>query len=386
MLSERVKRIAPSATFAVKAKAQALRAQGHDVLSFGLGQPDFDTPDLVKDAAKKALDDGFTKYTAAAGIPELKEAIAAKLKRDNSIDCEASNIVVSNGAKHSLHNIFQAMINPGDEVILLSPYWVSYIEQVRLSEGKAVLVDCDKEFQPIADSIKEAITDKTKMIVVNSPNNPTGAVFGKQKLQEIADIALENDLFIISDECYEHFVYEGAKHYSIASFSEELAAKTLTVNALSKTYAMTGWRVGYVCAPKEAAKAMGSLQGQTTSNVNSIAQKAAVAALNGPLDAVKEMAATFDERRKYAVEEFNKIPGIECNEPLGAFYLFPYVDGCFKGGVGNSAEFCDFLLEKAHVGLVPGSAFGLDSCVRFSCASSLDSIKEGISRIAKALS
>ncbi len=386
MLSERVSRIKPSATFAVKAKANALKATGANVLSFGLGEPDFDTPQHVKDAAKKALDEGFTKYTPAAGIPELRGAIAEKMKRENNIDCSASNIVVSNGAKHSLHNIFQAVLNPGDEVILLSPYWVSYAEQVNLSDGKPVFVDCDEDFQPIPEKIKEAVTDKTKLIVVNSPNNPTGAVFGKEKLKAVAEIALENNFQIISDECYENFVYEGEKHHSIASFGKEFAANTITVNAFSKTFAMTGWRVGYSVTSEELAKGMSSLQGQTTSNVNSIAQKAAIAALEGGLDYVNEMAKAFDERRKFAVEEFNKIDGINCNTPKGAFYLFPYVDGCFKGGMQGSAEFCDFLLEKAHVALVPGVAFGLDRCVRFSCASSLDSIKEGLSRIQQVLS
>ena len=216
MLSERVKRIEPSATFAVKAKANALKAKGIEVLSFGLGEPDFDTPDHIKDAAKKALDEGFTKYTAAAGIPELREAIAEKMKKENSVECSADNVIVSNGAKHSLHNIFQAMLNPGDEAIILSPYWVSYIEQVKLSEGEPVIVDCDEQFQPVPEAIRKVMNKKTKLIVVNSPNNPTGAVFPQNALKEIADIALENNAFIVSDECYENFVYDGAKHYSIA--------------------------------------------------------------------------------------------------------------------------------------------------------------------------
>ncbi|MAG21683.1 MAG: aspartate aminotransferase [Candidatus Diapherotrites archaeon] len=384
LLSERVSRIAPSATFAVKAKANALKAKGVDVLSFGLGEPDFDTPQHIKDAAKKALDEGFTKYTAAAGIPELREGIASKMKEQNSVECSAANIIVSNGAKHSLHNIFQAMLNPGDEVIILSPYWVSYLEQIKLSEGKPIIVDCDEQFQPIPDKIREAITDNTKMIVVNSPNNPTGAVFPKASLKAVADIALENDVYILSDECYENFVYGGAEHHSVASLSPEIAEKTITVNAFSKTFAMTGWRVGYAVAPEPLVKAMSSLQGQTTSNVNSIAQKAVIAALEGSLDDVKNMAKAFDERRKFAVDAFNSIDGVKCNKPEGAFYLFPYVDGLYTEKVKGSSAFCDFLLEEAHVALVPGVAFGLDSCVRFSCASSLESIEKGLKQIKEA--
>ena len=386
MISERVKRIKPSATFTVKAKAQALKAKGIDVLSFGMGEPDFDTPQHVKDGAKKALDDGFTKYTPSIGISELRQAIAEKTKKINKIDCSAGNVLVSNGAKHCLHNVFQTMLNPGDETIVLSPYWVSYPDQVEISEGKPVIVETDEEFQPVVDSIREAVSDKTKLLVVNSPCNPTGAVFGKDALKEIAELALEKDFFIVSDECYEEFVYDGAKHYSIASFSPEIAEKTITVNSLSKTYAMTGWRVGYVVASEHLIKAMASLQGQTTSNVNSIAQKAAVVALQGGLDYVKEMAAAFDERRKVALNGFNSIDEIKCNKPQGAFYLFPYVNQAFKGEIDGSASFCDFLIEKAHVALVPGVAFGNDRCVRFSYGNtSIESINEGISRIEKAL-
>ncbi len=392
MISQRAKNIKPSPTLAVDSKAKEMKAKGLDVVNFGVGEPDFDTPPHIKEAAIKAIKDGFTKYTPVGGIDELKEAIIEKFERDNKVKYSKENIIVSCGAKHSLYNIAQALFNPGDEVIIPSPYWVSYPDQVILNDAVPVFVETYEEdnFTLRPEILKQKITPKTKAIILNSPSNPTGFIYDKKTLQEIAEIAIKNDIYIISDEIYEKLIYEDNQHISIASLDEEIKNKTIVVNGVSKSYAMTGWRIGYAAGPVEIIKAMTKIQSQSTSNPTSIAQKAAVAALRGPQDCVEQMRAEFEKRRNYLVEQLNKIKGFSCKMPQGAFYAFPNIKAIVGKKVGahllnTSMEVSIYLLEKAQVALVPGSAFGAEEYLRISYATSLDNLKKGIERIRKAL-
>jgi aspartate aminotransferase len=390
MLAERARRLTPSPTLALAARARALRGQGIDVLSFTAGEPDFDTPERVKNAAIRAIRDGLTKYTDAGGIPELKAAICAKLKRDNGLAYESAEVIASVGAKHTLYNICAVMVDPGDEVIVPAPYWVSYTEQVRLCEGVPVIVPTDEArgFQLDFDALRKAVTSRTKLLILNTPNNPTGAVFPRADLERVASLALERGFHVVSDECYDALAYEG-RVPSIAELGAEIKARTLLVNTCSKAYAMTGWRLGFAAGPREIVKAMSDLQGQCTSNPTSIAQWAAVEALAGPQDEVAKMAGEFDRRRRVIVEGLNRIPGLRCPLPQGAFYAFPDVSGLFGRRwngqpLRGSADVTTFLLEAARVAVVPGADFGSDRHLRISYACGLEQIEEGLTRIESA--
>ena len=392
MLAERTKKIKPSPTLAVDSKAKEMKAKGFDVVNFGVGEPDFDTPEHIKEAAIKAIKDGFTKYTPVGGIDELKEAIIEKLEKDNKIKYEKENILVSCGAKHSLYNIAQALFSPGDEVIIPAPYWVSYPDQILLNDATPVILETYEEdnFMLRPELLKEKITTKTKAIIINSPSNPTGFIYNEKVLQEIAEIALKNNIYIISDEIYEKLIYDGMRHISIASFSEEIKERTIVVNGLSKSHSMTGWRIGYAAGPADIIKAMTNLQSQSTSNPTSIAQKAAVAALKGPQNCVEEMRKEFEKRRNYIVNELNNIPGISCKMPQGAFYVFPNVKQILgkkieSVEIKSSMDLSIYLLEKAQVALVPGSAFGAEGYIRISYATSMENLSKGIERIRNSL-
>src|SRR5262245_35247666 len=387
MLADRLKTLAPSPTLAMQARAKAMRAQGIDVISFGAGEPDFDTPKRIKDAAIRALEQGQTKYTEVGGIPELRAAVCVKFKRDNGLDYSPDEITVSCGAKHTLYNLFMALVNPGDEVLIPSPYWVSYPEQVRLLGGVPVPVETPEStgFDLDPAVLRRAVTPRTKMIVLDSPGNPTGAVFSAAALAEVAKLAVERDLWIVSDECYESLTYEG-QHVSIASLSPEVKARTIVVNTCSKAYAMTGWRIGYAAGPKAVIKAMTDVQSQVTSNPTSVSQWAPVEALGGAQDEVATMRAEFDRRRHVIIEALNAVPGVSCVMPKGAFYAFPNVSGLFgkraKGGVlRGSADMCAFLLDDARIATVAGVDFGSDDHIRLSYATGLETIKEGLSRM-----
>jgi aspartate aminotransferase len=394
VLADRLKTLAPSSTLAVQAKAKELRARGVDVISFGAGEPDFDTPQRIKDAAVEAMRRGQTKYTEVGGIPELRAAVCAKLKRDNGLAYEPADILVSVGAKHTLFNLVVALINPGDEVLVPSPYWVSYPEQVRLVGGVTVEVPTVEStgFDLDPERLRAAVTPRTKLIVVNSPNNPTGAVFSPAALEAVARVAVERQLWIVSDECYEALTFEG-RHVSIASFGPEVKARTIVVNTCSKAYAMTGWRIGYAAGDRTLIKAMTDVQSQVTSNPSSVAQWAAVEALSGPQDEVAKMAGEFDRRRRLIIAGLNALPGVRCVMPKGAFYAFANVSGLFgrtwprSGGavtLKSSLDVTSFLLEEARVAVVPGKDFGSDAHVRLSYATSDTLISEGLARMGAA--
>ncbi|HHW19834.1 pyridoxal phosphate-dependent aminotransferase [Thermodesulfovibrio thiophilus] len=392
MIAERATKVKPSPTLAVDSKAKQLKAKGMDVVNFGVGEPDFDTPEHIKEAAIKAIKDGFTKYTPVGGIDELKEAIIEKLEKDNNLTYNKENIVVSCGAKHSLYNIAQALFGPGDEVIIPSPYWVSYPDQVLLNDAIPVIVNTyeEDEFMLRPEVLKEKITSRSKALILNSPSNPTGFIYTENALKEIAEIALKHNLYIISDEIYEKLIYDNEKHISIASLSEEIKEKTIVVNGLSKAYAMTGWRIGYAAGHTEIIKTMTTIQSQSTSNPTSIAQKAAVAALRGNQNCVSEMRKEFEKRRNFLVQELNRIPGVSCKMPKGAFYVFPNISNIFgkkidKNIINSSMDLSIYLLEKALVALVPGSAFGAEGYIRISYATSMENLSKGIDRISKAL-
>lgn len=393
MLSERAQRIKPSATLAIDAKAKAMKARGVDVLNFGVGEPDFDTPEHVKEAAVRAIRDGFTKYTAVGGIDELKEAIVKKLGADNNTGYTREEIIVSCGAKHSLYNIAQALFNPGDEVIIPAPYWVSYPDQALLNDAVPVFVPtCEADnFMLGPEAFEAAITGRTKALILNSPSNPTGSAYDKKTLEALAEIAVRRNIFVISDEIYEKLVYDNAIHTSIASLGSEIKKRTIVVNGLSKSHAMTGWRIGYAAGPADLIKAMTGIQSQSTSNPASISQKAAVAALTGPQDSIAIMRAEFDRRRKAVVAGLNAIEGVACLYPSGAFYAFPNVSKLYGKSVGarlinSSLDMATYLLEEAHVALVHGEAFGDDRYIRISYATSMDTITKGLERMREALS
>jgi len=392
MLAERAKKIKPSPTLAIDSKAKAMKASGVDVISFGVGEPDFDTPEHIKEAAIKAMRDGFTKYTAVGGIDPLKDAIIEKLKKDNGLAYKREEVIVSCGAKHSLYNCAQALYGPGDEVIIPSPYWVSYPDQVLLNDATPVFVKTFEadSFMVRPEALAAAVTKRTKALILNSPSNPTGMVYDRKALQVIAELAVKHDFYVISDEIYEKLVYDAVEHVSIASLNDEIRAKTIVINGLSKSHAMTGWRIGYSAGPADIIKAMTNIQSQSTSNPTSISQKAAVAALTGPQDFFSVMHAEFDKRRKFLVEELNRTEGMSCRMPGGAFYAFPNTKKIYGRRFGdkviaNSADLALYLLEEAKVALVHGAAFGDDDYVRLSYATSMDDISRGVERIREAL-
>ena len=392
ILAKRVSKLKPSPTLAIDAKAKAMISQGMDVVNFGVGEPDFDTPDNIKEAAIKAINNGFTKYTAVGGIDVLREAIVKKLKEDNNLIYSKNQIIVSCGAKHSLYNIAQVLFDRGDEVIIPAPYWVSYPDQVILNNAKPVIVDTseDNNFMLNIKELKKKITKKTKAIILNSPSNPTGSAYNKNTLEEIAEIAVRKKIFIISDEIYEKIVYDGFKHISVASLNNKIKDLTIVVNGLSKSHSMTGWRIGYAAGPEEIISAMWKVQSQSTSNPTSISQKAAFEALTGPQDFIGEMVAEFDNRRRYIVERLNKIDGITCRMPQGAFYVFPNMSKLFGRGydgkkIKGSSDLSAYLLENAQIAVVSGDAFGADDYIRFSYAASMDAIRKGLDRIEDAI-
>jgi aspartate aminotransferase len=392
-LSRRALACAPSPTLAITARANQLKAEGHDILAFGAGEPDFDTPDHIKQAAIDALASGKTKYTPSAGIPELKNAIIEKLKRDSGLEYKPGEVIVSVGGKHSLYNLFQAIIDEGDEVIIPAPYWVSYPEQVKLAQGTPVIIETDdiNGFAPTPEQLAWAVTPKTKALVLNSPSNPTGAMWPRATIEAAAKLCVEKNLWLISDEIYEKIVYDNNEFISPASLSPEVKARTLTVNGMSKAYSMTGWRLGYVAGDATVIGAMNRIQDQSTSNPTSIAQWAGVAALNGPQEFLKDWVAEFDTRRKVIVAGLKAIEGITCRLPEGAFYVFPNISGLIGKTtpdgrkIQNGDDFSAYLLESALVAVVPGSGFGAPEYVRLSYATSLAVIERGIARIAEAV-
>jgi aspartate aminotransferase len=377
-LASRVSQITPSLTLSIDSKAKALRAEGIEIFSFGAGEPDFDTPDHIKAAAIESLKEGFTKYTPSSGIPELRSAISEKFKRDNNLDYKPSEIIVSNGAKQSCFNAILAVCGEGDEVIIPAPYWLSYPEMVRLAGAEPVIVETTQEngWKMTAQQFEEAMSPRTKMVIINSPGNPTGAVYTKEELRAIVEVAADEEITILSDEIYESLVYDGAEHVSVASLTPEARDLTITVNGFSKAYAMTGWRIGYLGAPEKIAKAIDSLQSHSTSGPNSFAQKGALAALTGSQQCVTDMREEFNIRREYIYERLSAIPKVTAVKPLGAFYILANIS---KLGL-SSTNFADRLLSKANVAVVPGIAFGDDRVVRLSYATGLDVIKPGLDR------
>jgi aspartate aminotransferase len=387
-ISKEVSLISPSVTLAITAKAKKMKAEGINVISFGAGEPDFDTPNHIKEAAKKAIDDGFTKYTPASGIRELKEAICKKFKKDNNLDYSPEEVLISCGAKHSIFNAILALCNDGDEVILPSPYWVSYPQMLKVAGAKPIILKTTQEnnFKIIPQQLQEVITPKTKLLILNSPSNPTGMVYTKDELLFISNILIEKGILCISDEIYEKIIYDGQEHISIASLGLDIKRLTVVVNGVSKSYSMTGWRIGYAAGPKEIIQAMSNLQSHSTSNPTSISQKAALAALEGPQEPLRNMVAEFAKRRDYIVKKLTSINGITCLKPQGAFYVFPEVSQIigktFKEQTIKSSVFlAEILLEEANVAVVPGSAFGADGNLRFSYATSMENITEGLDRI-----
>lgn len=387
-LSKKFMGISPSPTLSIDAKFKQMKADGLDVVGFGAGEPDFDTPAHIKEAAIKAINDGMTKYTPASGILPLKKAVCDKLKKDNNLEYEPSQIVISNGAKHSLMNVFGAILNPGDEVIIPAPYWVSYSEMVKLNDGVPVIIYAGENsgFKVTAAQIEEKITGKTKAIIINSPSNPTGMVYTKDELKAIADVCLKHKLYIVSDEIYEYLIYDGKKHFSIAEISDEVKDITIIVNGVSKTYAMTGWRIGYTASNAQIAKVMSNVQSHATSNPNSIAQYAALAALTGPTDELEKMILEFSKRRDYMCERIEKIDNVSCLKPNGAFYVMMNISKLFGKSVNGKKietadDFAEMFLENKLVAVVPGTGFEASEFVRWSYATSLENIKEGLDRL-----
>jgi len=389
--SEKAKNIKASTTLAIDSKFKAMKAEGLDVVGFGAGEPDFDTPEYIKKAAIEAINAGKTKYTPAAGTMELRKAVAEKFSRENGLSYEPTQIVISNGAKHSLVNAFMAILNPGDEVIIPAPFWVSYPEMVKLADGVPVIVESTEEadFKVTVEALEKALTAKTRALVLNSPSNPTGMVYTENELKAIADFAVKNDIYVISDEIYEHLIYEG-KHVSIASFGEDIKNRTIIINGVSKTYAMTGWRIGFAAAAPEIAKIMANVQSHASSNPNSIAQAATVAALSGGMEEIETMKKAFVERRNYMVDRINSIEGVSCKKPNGAFYVLMNISK-IKGKtiagkvINTSDDFAELFLQEAKVAVVPCSGFGDDDFVRWSYAVSMETIKEGLDRLEKFL-
>jgi len=391
-LAERAMNISPSPTLSIDAQAKKMTAGGIKVINFGAGEPDFDTPENIKQAAVKAIADGMTKYTPVAGIEPLRQAICNKFAEDNGLHYEPSQIVVSAGAKHSLYNTFQVLCQEGDEVILPAPYWVTYLEQIKMTGAKPVIVPTTVEagFKLTPAQLQSAITPNTRLFVLNSPSNPTGAVYSQAELEALGEILEKNNITIISDEIYEKLIYDGGRHVSIASLSPGLKDLTVVINGVSKSYAMTGWRIGYAAAPQPVAKAMADLQSHSTSNPTSIAQAASLEAITGTQESVKQMVAEFAKRRDYMVDRLSAIPGVQCNRPGGAFYVFPDVSALMGKSyagetINNATDLARVLLDQEHVAMVPGVAFGDDNCFRLSYATSMVNISDGLDLIEKVL-
>ncbi len=383
-LATRVGTVSPSITLAIAAKAKAMKAQGIDVCSFSAGEPDFDTPQHIKEAAKLALDQGKTKYGPAAGEPKLREAIAKKLRDDNHLDYTPENVIVTNGGKQSLFNLMLALIDPGDEVIIPAPYWLSYPEMVKLATGTPVIVQTteDTDYKITPEQLRQAITPKTKLFVLNSPSNPTGTVYTPAQIKALAEVIIDHDLWVVSDEIYEKILYDGAEHLSIGAVSPDIFKRTIISNGFAKSYSMTGWRVGYLAAPLELIKATNIIQSHSTSNVCTFAQYGAIAALEDSQDCVAQMLQAFTQRRQVILDKIRAIPKLSCPTPMGAFYVFIDISQTKM----NSLDFCDALLDKQQVTAIPGKAFGADRCIRLSYATDLSSIEKGIDRIAKFVS
>lgn len=392
MLSRRADSLKPSPTLAISAKEKALRAQGMDIAGFGAGEPDFDTPQHIKQAAIDAINEGFTKYTPVAGIDPLKDAIIEKFKDDNDLAYKRDEVIVSCGGKHSLYNLFQVLFQEGDEVIVLTPYWVSYPPMVELAGAKPVIVDTREEddYQPTEDALKRYITKNTKGIILNYPSNPVGSVYTLETLNRVGRLAVQNNLYIISDEIYEKLVYDGYRHTSIASLDPSFKERTIIAHGVSKTYSMTGWRIGFTAGPKAIISAMSNIQSQSTSNPTSIAQRAAVAALKGSQDCIGMMVSEFQKRRDYLVTELRAIPGVTCYNPRGAFYVFPNFNAVlgrkYKDRlIDSSSVLTELLLEEFHTAVVPGIEFGKEGYLRLSFATSMEVITKGVERIKKAV-
>jgi aspartate aminotransferase len=392
ILSSRAKELKPSPTLALTAKVKSMQAQGIRVISFGAGEPDFDTPAHIKQAAIQAIHEGFTKYTAVGGTDELKDAIIAKFQRDNHLTYKRSQVLASCGGKHSFYNLTQAILEEGDQVIIPSPYWVSYPPMVALTGATPIIVETHEQsdFKMTIDDFRKAITPRTKALILNSPSNPTGSAYTRKELERIADIAIEKNVLVLSDEIYEKIVYDDFQCVSIASLGEEIKRGTVIVHGVAKTYAMTGWRIGFAAGPEEIIAAMSNVQSQSTSNPNSIAQKASIEALVGPQDEVTKMVSAFAERRAYILDRLNKIPGVSCYKPAGAFYAFPNFSSTYGRSyqgqkIGDSTGLANYLLEVARVAVVPGIEFGTDRFIRLSFATSMEEIREGIDRIEEVL-
>jgi len=387
-LSKKAKKISESLTFAIIAKANELREKGENVIDFGAGEPDFETPKYICDKAKEALDKGFTKYTSTSGYPDLKEGIIDKYQRDNNLDYQKDQIIVSNGAKHSIYNSFQALLNPGDEVVVPSPYWVSYPESIKMAGGRPVYLETKEEdnFKINIKDFKRVINENTKALMLNSPSNPTGSVYSKKELEKIAEVVVENEIFVVADEIYEKIVYDDNEHISIASLNEDIKDLTVVINGVSKAYSMTGWRIGYAAANKEIVKIMTNIQSHSTSNPNSIAQYASNAGLRGDHSFIKERRDIFSKRRDYMYEKINSIDGVSCLKPKGAFYILMNIEKLIgkkheSDKIEDSFGFSEILIEKKKVTTVPGVAFGADNFVRLSYANSLENIKKGLDRV-----
>lgn len=380
-LAGRVSQVKPSLTLAISAKAKAMRAEGIDVCSFSAGEPDFDTPEHIKAAAKKALDEGKTKYGPEVGEPKLREAIARKLKNDNGLDYKAENVIVTNGGKHSLFNLILALIEPGDEVIIPAPFWVSYPEMVTIAGGKSIIVSTEAStgYKITPEQLRKAITPQTKLFVFNSPSNPTGMVYTPDEIKALTEVVVDADILVVSDEIYEKILYDGVKHVSIGSLGEEIFNRTIISNGFAKGYSMTGWRLGYLAASKEIIKAASTIQGHSTSNVCTFAQYGAIAALEGDQNCIEEMRLAFAKRREVMLERLNAIPGLSCPKPDGAFYMFPDISKTKL----KSLEFCNALLENEQVAVIPGIAFGADDNIRISYATDLPTIEKGMDRLEK---
>jgi aspartate aminotransferase len=387
-LSARVQAVKPSATLAITARAKELKAAGKDVIGLGAGEPDFDTPDHIKQAAIRAINEGFTKYTAVDGTPELKRAVIAKFQRDNGLDYEPDQILVSCGGKQSFYNLAQAVLDPGDEVVIPAPYWVSYPDMVLLAGATPVLVDAgsDQRFKITAEQLRGAMTERTRLVVINSPSNPTGMAYSQAELAALGEVLRDYpDALIATDDMYEHIRWDTATPFvNILNACPDLTDRTLVLNGVSKAYSMTGWRIGYAGGPAAVIKAMKKVQSQSTSNPTSISQVAAQAALDGPQECIGEMLVAFKERHDFVVETLNGIPGVDCLPTDGTFYVFPEVTGLIEriDGVGNDLELAEYLIEQAGVALVPGSAFGLAGCARISIATSRDNLEQALARIA----
>jgi aspartate aminotransferase len=382
----------PSATIEITSKIAELKKQGVEILSFNIGEPDFDTPENIRDKGKEALDLGHTRYTPAGGTIELREEIAKKILKENNLKYSYQEIIVSSGAKQSLMNALLTLCEEGDEVIIPSPYWVSYIEMVKLTGAKPVLVEMEESdnFNLNIEKIKKSISDNTKCIMINTPNNPTGAIYSENQLREIANLCVENDIFILSDEIYEKLIYDGEKHISIGTLSQEIKDKTILINGVSKSFAMTGWRIGYAAGPKDIIKAMTNLQGHMTTGPNAPAQYASLEAFRNSHNSVEKMVVEFDKRRKYLVDRLNSIQGVTCNLPKGAFYAMPNVSSFYGKSWGNykinnSMDLTNFLLEEAKVAVAPGEAFGIDDNIRIAYSNSMENIVKGMDALEKAL-